>query len=121
MGWRMRPFAPVADRGWAEELWAAALPPAWPPLVWPPPGPQPPPPAPPSPQPPFAQTFQALDHLAYRVAYNREVAGVHYPMDSDAGRFVALSCIFKLNAAAGAVPLFQALVAAAAAELVNLP
>jgi GNAT superfamily N-acetyltransferase len=32
MGWRRRPFAPVADRGWAEELWAAALPPAWPPL-----------------------------------------------------------------------------------------
>jgi GNAT superfamily N-acetyltransferase len=32
MGWRMRPFAPVADRGWAEELWAAALSPAWPPL-----------------------------------------------------------------------------------------
>jgi membrane-associated phospholipid phosphatase len=94
------------------------LPPAWPPGVWPPPPPSPPlPPAPP----PAAQTFQALDHLAYRVAYNREVAGVHYPMDSDAGRFVALSCIFKLDAAAGAVPLFQALVAAAAGELVNLP
>jgi beta-N-acetylhexosaminidase len=32
MGWRMRPFAPVADRAWVGELWAAALPPAWPPL-----------------------------------------------------------------------------------------
>jgi GNAT superfamily N-acetyltransferase len=28
----MRPLAPVADRGWVEELWAVALPPAWPPL-----------------------------------------------------------------------------------------
>ena len=32
MGWRMRPLAPTADRGWVKELWAAALPPTWPPL-----------------------------------------------------------------------------------------
>ena len=32
MGWRMRPLAPAADRGWMNELWAAALPSAWPPL-----------------------------------------------------------------------------------------
>jgi hypothetical protein len=32
MGWRMRPLAPAADRGWMRELWAAALPPTWPPL-----------------------------------------------------------------------------------------
>ena len=32
MGWRMRPLAPAADRGWVKDLWAAALPPTWPPL-----------------------------------------------------------------------------------------
>ena len=28
--WRIRPFAQVADREWAEGLWAAAMPPSWP-------------------------------------------------------------------------------------------
>ena len=73
------------------------------------------------------QTTQALDHLAYRVAYNREVAGVHYRMDSEAGKFAAFACIARLHAAAfpamGGVlaPLFQALVIAAQGELVNRP
>jgi len=101
------------------------------------PVPQPPPPPapwvfppPPLPLPPLApQTSQALDHLAYRVAYNREVAGVHFPMDSEAGRFVAYSCIRHLYDIAGggavpgpnAGPLFVALVGAAAGELANRP
>jgi ribosomal protein S18 acetylase RimI-like enzyme len=28
--WRIRPFAPAADREWAEGLWVAAMPPSWP-------------------------------------------------------------------------------------------
>ena len=28
--WRIRPFAPAADRQWAQALWAAAMPPSWP-------------------------------------------------------------------------------------------
>jgi len=92
-------------------------PPVWPPTAppWPPPG-WPPPVA-------AGETAKALDHLAYRVAYNREVAGVHYPMDSEAGWYVALACVFALNAArgAGTVPLFNQLVIDASAELANLP
>ena len=30
MGWRIRPFAPVADRRWVEGLWVAAMPSWWP-------------------------------------------------------------------------------------------
>jgi hypothetical protein len=105
-------------------LAAPGAPPAWPPPApWPAfeplrpvPGLLPP-----------AETAQALDHLAYRVAYNREVAGLHYRMDSEAGKFAALSCMAKLHAAAfpwvGAVtaPLFRWLVNAAHGELVNRP
>ena len=89
-------------------------PPVWPPTVvaWPPNG-WPPPLA-------AGETAKALDHLAGRVAYNREVAGVHYNMDSEAGFYVALACIFALNALPAA-SLFKQLVANAAAELVNLP
>ena len=96
----------------------AILPPAWPPapVAWPPfvpPGL----PAPPN------ETAQALDHLAYRIAYNREVAGVHYRMDGQAGKYAAFYCIARLQAArvAGTVPLFNALVVAAAGELANRP
>jgi len=28
--WRIRRFAPAADRAWAERLWVAAMPPSWP-------------------------------------------------------------------------------------------
>jgi hypothetical protein len=76
---------------------------------------------------PPAETVQALDHLTYRVAYNREVAGLHYRMDSEAGKFAALSCMAKLHAGAFPAvppveaPLFQALVIAARGELVNRP
>ena len=98
--------------------------PAWPPVVgaWPPF-------VPPLPVLVAApgETAQALDHLAYRVAYNREVAGLHYRMDSEAGKFAALSCMAHLHAAAfpavGAptAPLFRGLVNAAHGELVNRP
>jgi len=71
------------------------------------------------------QTANALRSLSDRVAYNREVAGVHYGMDSAAGAYVANLCLNGLTAAAGGgVPgavLFQALVVAATAELQNLP
>ena len=30
MRWRIRPFAQVADRAWAQRLWVAAMPPSWP-------------------------------------------------------------------------------------------
>ena len=42
------------------------------------------------------QTAIALRHLAHRVARNREIAGVHYPMDSACGKFVAGKCVEKL-------------------------
>jgi len=85
-------------------------PPAWPlgaPPAWPPP-------------PSVYQTAIALDHLAARVAFNREVAGVHYRMDSAAGRYVARYCVVQLyNLPANS--MFRQLVAAATNELVNLP
>lgn len=68
----------------------------------------------------YPETARALDELADRVATNREIAGVHYHMDSQAGRYAALVCLQKLNAL-GAGSAFQQLVAAAARELVDLP
>jgi len=111
---------------WPPRGWPPPPPPVWPPppLVWPPPPALPPgwPPVWPPPV-PAGETARALDHLAGRVAYNREVAGVHYPMDSEAGFYVALFCLFALYAAAagGTAPLFNQLIIDARAELVNLP
>lgn len=79
------------------------------------------------------QTVAALDHLAGRVAYNREIAGVHYPMDSLAGAYAADQCILKLDALTAAPPLpnppapvpvattYKELVRNAATELVDMP
>jgi hypothetical protein len=67
-----------------------------------------------------SQTAIALDHLAHRVARNREIAGVHYPMDSACGTFVAQGCIDLLTALPAA-SLFATLLAAAKTELSDLP
>jgi len=67
------------------------------------------------------QTAVALDHLAHRVARNREIAGVHYPMDSACGAFVAQGCIDMLTTRLGAGSLFAALLAGAKDELKDLP
>jgi membrane-associated phospholipid phosphatase len=75
--------------------------------------------APVPPPPPCANTAQSLDVLADRIAYNREVAGVHYRMDSLCGYFAAVQCINALNGLGGG-SLFQALVTAAQAELVDM-
>ena len=58
-----------------------------------------------------AQTRRALDHLADRVAENREIAGVHYRMDSRAGALAARECVARLAAlpAAPALPAPQPL------------
>ena len=73
------------------------FPPVWPPVVAPPPAPGAwPPVVPPRPVAPN-ETAQALDHLAYRVAYNREVAGVHYPWTARPASSRRSSCIFKLR------------------------
>jgi len=61
------------------------------------------------PPPPCANTAQSLDVLADRIAYNREVAGVHYRMDSLCGHFAAVQCINALNGL-GAGSLFQTLI-----------
>ncbi|MBN9087367.1 MAG: phosphatase PAP2 family protein [Reyranella sp.] len=67
-----------------------------------------------------SQTAVALDHLAHRVARNREIAGVHYPMDSACGAFVARGCMAQLlTLPAGS--LFADLLAAAKGELSDLP
>jgi hypothetical protein len=63
------------------------------------------------------ETFRSLADLANRVAYNREVAGVHFRMDSEAGAFAAAQCAAKLTASTGGA----ALIALARAELQNLP
>jgi membrane-associated phospholipid phosphatase len=81
-------------------------------LALPAPGP------PPGPPPALYTTRQALDNLADRVAYNREVAGVHWRMDSEAGRFVAGLCVAQL---AGLAAPFATLVANAVPELQFLP
>ena len=74
------------------------------------------PPAPP----PVRNTRQALDVLAERVARNREIAGLHYPMDSAAGAWVADRCLTQLGTL-GAGSLFQQLVLAAKSDLQYLP
>ena len=73
-----------------------------------------------TPPPAVSYTAQALDVLADRVARNREIAGVHYHMDSMAGVVGAAACIAKLSALP-ATSLFQTLVRNAATELQNLP
>ena len=45
--------------------------------------------------------------LADRVAYNREIAGVHYGMDSQAGQCAALVCVHRLSALPAAPAAFQ--------------
>jgi membrane-associated phospholipid phosphatase len=55
-----------------------------------------------------------LKVLAVRIARNREIAGLHYPTDSDAGRQLAQSLLNTLTAAAP--PGFTAAIAAAGAE-----
>jgi membrane-associated phospholipid phosphatase len=55
-----------------------------------------------------------LDALATRIARNREIAGLHYPSDSDAGRSLAAGIVPLLNSAA--VPTFTAALAAAQGE-----
>jgi hypothetical protein len=81
-----------------------------------------PPVPPPSKVPPvrYPETARALDVLADRIAYNREVAGVHYKMDSDAGAFGARECLEALYALPD-TGAFKKLVKAAKAELSDLP
>jgi hypothetical protein len=65
----------------------------------------------------YPETAKALDILAYRVATNREVAGVHYRMDTMAGRYAALVCLRAIAALAAAGDPFMTLLADAKAEL----
>ena len=69
---------------------------------------------------PVVNTAQALDVLAHRVARNREIAGVHYGMDSLAGQCAALVCVNRLSTLTGGAGSFQALLTAATAELAFL-
>jgi membrane-associated phospholipid phosphatase len=69
---------------------------------------------------PYPETARALDVLADRVAYNREVAGVHYNMDSAAGAYGARICVEALYALP-ANSRFKKLVTAAKAQLSDLP
>jgi hypothetical protein len=86
--------------------------PVWPPAAW---------------RPPLTgtQVARALDRLAIRVAENREIAGVHYPMDSDCGLYVAMFCLnFLHQGCQGAnppLPLFSGLRDRAIFELRRLP
>jgi len=66
------------------------------------------------------RTAGALAELARRVAVNREIAGVHYAMDSAAGAFVAAECRRRL-AALPRYSLFKQLLRDASGELVDLP
>ncbi len=59
--------------------------------------------------------------LARRIAENREVAGVHYKEDSEAGRLMAQHLITLLDHGAGHTPLFEDLKVKAAAELIGVP
>ena len=43
-----------------------------------------------------------LDTMAWRIARNREIAGLHYPSDTDAGTRLALQVFSKLST----IPLF---------------
>ena len=67
----------------------------------------------------YPETAKALDILAHRVAVNREVAGVHYPMDSFAGRYAALICLRVIAARYAAGNPFKKLIDDATAELVD--
>ena len=69
---------------------------------------------------PYPETARALDVLADRVATNREIAGVHYHMDSLAGFYAAQICLQKLQAL-GSSSAFQKLVKKASEELKDLP
>ena len=69
---------------------------------------------------PLATTAQSLEVLAHRVARNREIAGVHYNMDSRAGQCAALLCASKLFALP-AGGLLRTLIGLANVELANLP
>jgi hypothetical protein len=64
---------------------------------------------------PVTTTSDALDVLAFRVARNREIAGVHYPMDSQAGLCGALKCLDYLSGLPAGGP-FQKLLDRAAHE-----
>jgi hypothetical protein len=81
--------------------------------VFPPAGTWPPAPA-------GTQVAQALDRLANRIAENREIAGVHFRMDSHCGLYVAMFCLHFLNNLA-ASSLFKTLVGKAQDELERLP
>ena len=62
-----------------------------------------------------ADMARKLKVLAIRIARNREIAGLHYPTDSEAGRRLAQSVSATLTGGA-AVPNFDAAIAAAGAE-----
>jgi hypothetical protein len=51
------------------------------------------------------QSWLLLDELAERVAHNRIIAGLHYPLDNEGGKIAAKACYAKLKA----LPLFTAL------------
>jgi hypothetical protein len=73
---------------------------------------------------PAIYTRKALSDLADRVALNREIAGVHYRMDSDAGKYAAGFCASRiLNAAipGGPARKFRGLFASVRNELKDLP
>ena len=87
--------------------------------VWPPPAsPAPWPPAPLAPA--GTQVAQALDRLASRIAENREIAGVHYRMDSHCGLYVAMFILDFLHGL-GAATGFKKLLKKAQDELKRLP
>jgi len=65
----------------------------------------------------IAQYLEPARFLARRIAQNREVAGVHYQDDSEAGRLIARRVIQLLTD--GGNPLFDKLLAAAGAELLS--
>ena len=65
-----------------------------------------------------AETIRALDHLALRIATNREIAGVHYKMDTDAGICAARWALTQL-ATLSAGSAFKTLVGLAAGELTD--
>jgi hypothetical protein len=85
--------------------------PVWPPAAAPAPWP---------PAPAGTQVAQALDRLAARVAENREIAGVHYRMDSHCGLYVAMYCLHLLDGFAG-TSRFKVLLGRATHELRRLP
>jgi hypothetical protein len=86
---------------------APVWPPAPAPALWPP-------------APAGTQVAQALDRLASRIAENREIAGVHYRMDSHCGLYVAMFVLDFLNTS-GVVPKFKTLLGKARNELKRLP